>query len=228
MLTRLQYYFDIYKSFLYISGSETGETPIPSEVWKLISMETGDDSQTVTQSSMDTDTTHNSMDTNTLTNVSQSINSDVTNSMNGDSSITDSYFMEDRPPSQSLNARNGLRGLSRNSSASSLASVSDLGRSTEREPLKLPEIDPTGSLVTQGASNKRNNSARSLPRTPVSFLKNSQSEGKVDSMGGMDSRLELLSLDGEIMSPHPPVEERAKGGNNKSRNDIPTTRQNNW
>ncbi|KAL4237844.1 Fibrous sheath-interacting protein 1 [Mactra antiquata] len=187
-------------------SEEEESTPIPSEVWKLISMETVDESQ-----SIDT-TVKSSMDSQITTNVSESYNeSNNVLGVNGKNNV---------------NSRNGFRTLSRNSSGSSLASVSELGtgrETREKEPLKLPDIDPSGSLVTQGLNNhRRNGSSNSSVRTPVNFVQNSFSDSKSDNLGPSDSRLELLSLDGEIMSPHPPSREKRDGSGNKSRSGSRT------
>jgi hypothetical protein len=95
------------------------------------------------------------------------------------------------------------------------------GRDTkEKEPLKLPEIDPSGTLVTQGVNNQRRPSSNSSVHTPVNMVLNSFSESRMDSFDASDSRLELLSLDGEMMSPHPPKMERREGSGSKSRTNM--------
>ncbi|XP_052766708.1 fibrous sheath-interacting protein 1-like isoform X2 [Mya arenaria] len=204
-------------------NEDVTETPIPSEVWKLISMETVDESKT-TQESLDTDT-------DTLVSVSQSL-ADTENSydVNNSEQLFNSQERVNGQAKSVISARNGFRSQSRASSASSLASVSDLGRESrnEKEPLKLPEIDPSGTLVTQGQrlnNGKRNGNGNSnfSVRTPVSFVRNSLSDSKIESIDGADSRLELMSLDGEIMSPHPPVDDRRKGSGNKSRTTTPAS-----
>ena len=131
-------------------------------------------------------------------------------------------------------ARNGFMPLSRNSSSSSLASSStiDTGRESrgEREPLKLPEIDPSGTLVTQGYNNPRPSSQQrsgsgNLSRPPVNFSRNSFSDSKLGN--GHDSQMEVMSLDGDIMSPHPPAREKREGsGGSKSRTITPAGRMN--
>ena len=198
--------------------TEDESSPIPSEVWRLISEETVEDDQGA------------SMDTDTLVSVSHSI-SDSVNSFNVDQSGVRHVQPIPSQVNHTAAARNVFRTLSRNSSASSLASVSDLGRdSREREPLKLPEIDPTGSLVSQGYGSQRRNGSANSVRTPVNFVRSSQSDSRVDSqntyVGGGDSRLELMSLDGELMSPHPPPsgDKREGSANNKSRTTTPASR----
>lgn len=182
-----------------ISEDDNETTPIPSEVWKLIAMETVDENQ--------------SLDTNT-----ESIGAhvDVLESYNRLSSKSDLS-------STNHSARNGFRTLSQNSAASSLASVSDLGtrRETREEILKLPEIDPSGSLVTQGLSNnRRTGSCGSARTTPVSVVRNSFTDSSMEYMLPSDSRLELVSLDGDIISPHPPGR---NGSGNKSRTAVEIT-----
>lgn len=129
----------------------------------------------------------------------------------------------------SHSGRNSFRTLSRNSSGSSLASVSELGTGREtrdKEPLKLPEIDPSGTLVTQGLNNQRRvGSSSSSVRTPINMVHNSFSDSSViDNVGTSDSRLELTSFDGEIISPHPPSRERREGSGSKSRTITPASR----
>jgi hypothetical protein len=123
--------------------------------------------------------------------------------------------------SVNTSVRNGFRTLSRNSSASSLASVSELGtgrETREKEPLKLPEIDPSGTLVTQGLNNQRRPGSSGSARTPVPLMHNNFLESRADNHSVSDSRLELLSFDGEIISPHPPSSrEKREGSGSKSR-----------
>lgn len=168
-------------------------TPIPSEVWKLISMETVDESQTVDSISSSIDTTSNNK-------VLQPVSDIVTETNN-------------------VNIRNGLSTPSRKSPVTGISSVSHFGTGwepKEKEPLKLPEIDPSGTLITQGLNSQRRPSSNCSVNTPVNMVRNSFSESRMDSANPSDSRLELLSLDGEIMSPHPP-KERREGSGNKSR-----------
>lgn len=168
-----------------------------------------------------------SMDTDTLVSVSQSI-SDSVNSFNLSTNYAKHEVSMPSQTNNSVGARNGYKALSRNSSASSLASVSDLGRDPrEKEPLRLPEIDPTGSLVTQGLNSQRRSGSGSTVRTPVNYVRNSQSDSRMDNpsaMGGADSRLELISFDGELMSPHPPAGDKREGSANKSRTTTPASR----
>ena len=136
-------------------------------------------------------------------------------------------------------ARNGFRNLSRNSSSSSLN-----GANIDRDskPLKLPEIDPTGTLITQGLSNQRPPSNNQRPpsnnqrpsssnqrpsssnsvKTPVSMVRNSF--GDIDS-SKPNSRMEIMSFDGDFMSPRPPSgEKRDTGSASKSRTVTPAHR----
>lgn len=193
---------------LHCFFSEEETTPIPSEVWKLISMETVDESKSG-------DTVQSSYDSQMLTSVSES--------------FSDSNNVSGMMGKNQVNSRNGFRALSRNSSASSLASVSEMGtgrETREKEPLKLPDIDPSGSLVTQGINNqRRTGSSNSVVRTPSNFVHNGSSDSKSDNFGPSDSRMELLSLDGDIMSPHPPSRDKLgkrEGSGNKSRNGSRT------
>ncbi|XP_053399953.1 fibrous sheath-interacting protein 1-like [Mercenaria mercenaria] len=191
-----------------VEDEEEEETsPIPSEVWKLISMETVDESQTI-------DSIRESLDTQNNGRVLDSVSEKTNRNDIG---------------SNNVSARNGFRTLSRNSSASSLASVSDLGtgrETKEKEPFRLPEIDPSGSLVTQGLNNQRRPGSNASARTPVNMVHNSFSDSVIDNMGPSDSRLELMSLDGEIISPHPPSRERREGSGHKSRTVTPANRSN--
>lgn len=190
-------------------------TPIPSEVWKLISMETVDESQ------------ETGLDTDTLVSVSQSLSESIDSFSTQRDSLKQLEIPVTGQGNNFASARNGFRTLSRNSSASSLASVSDLGKDVrEKEPLKLPEIDPSGSLVSQGLNSQRRSGSGSTTRTPINHMRNSQSDSRMDSVGDGDSRLELMSLDGELMSPHPPPDERREGSGNKSRTITPSSRKN--
>ncbi|KAH3847817.1 uncharacterized protein LOC127873703 [Dreissena polymorpha] len=234
-------YHPLSKQLSTLKEEEEGkdETPIPSEVWRLISMETGHGGPA-----------GDSMDTLSLVSLSQSLiagggTNDTDRMFEPSNNNTDQILgiadqdmdrmltaadlnencetaMPEKLFSKSRNyasVENGLKSVSRTSSASSLTSVSDIGRESvevrEKEMLKLPEIDPTGMLVTQGLNN--NKKQVNGHKTAVSFVRNSLSDSKMENGGGTDSRLELISLDGEMMSPHPPVEERHKGSGGKSR-----------
>ena len=127
-------------------------------------------------------------------------------------------------------ARNGYKSLSRDSSSSSLnGAIIDNGRNSK--PLKLPEIDPTGTLITQGLNNQRppsNNqrpgSSNSSVKTPINMLRNSLGDNKMDN-SQPNSRMEIMSFDGEFMSPRPPSgEKRETGSANKSRTVTPASR----
>lgn len=126
-------------------------------------------------------------------------------------------------------ARNGSRNLSRESSSSSLNSANiDNGRNSK--VLKLPEIDPTGTLVSQGLNNQRFPGNNQRPgssgsaKMPINIVRNSFSDTKID-INQPGSRLEIMSLDGDYMSPRPPSgEKRETGSASKSRTLTPANR----
>ena len=119
-------------------------------------------------------------------------------------------------------ARNVMRTLSRDSSSSSLNGA-NTDNSRDVKPLKLPEIDPSGTLVTQGQNNQRFPCNSQRPgssgsvKTPINMVRNSFSDSKIDN-NQSSSRLEIMSLDGDYMSPRPPsVEKHETGSASKSR-----------
>ena len=127
----------------------------------------------------------------------------------------------------SSSAKNGIRNFSRDSSSSSLNSA-NTDNIREIKPLKLPEIDPSGTLVTQGMNNQRFLSNGQRPgssgsvKTPIHMVKNSFSDTKIENQS--NSRLEIMSLDGDYMTPRPPSEKRETGSAGKSRTVTPASR----
>ena len=198
------------KSSIFSLTDEDG-TPIPADVWKLISMEKVDESPELQGTS-----------------VADGIQG--TQSRNRGSN--DFEYTGSRQNSfdnflNSSSAKNVISNFSRDSSSSSLN-----GAKTETireiKPLKLPEIDPTGTLVTQGSNSQRFPSNGQRPtssgsvKTPVNMVKNSFSDTKIDNQS--NSRLEIMSLDGDFMTPRPPSEKRETGSASKSRNVTPANR----
>ena len=199
-----------------IAISDEDGTPIPADVWKLISMEKVEESP---------DSSHN-IGTDNKENINSRQN--TSDEIQKSSSRQNSHESFQNPQS----ARNGFRNLSRNSSSSSLN-----GANIDRDskPLKLPEIDPTGTLITQGLSNQRPPSNNQRPpsnnqrpsnsnsvKTPVSMVRHSF--GDVDS-SQPNSRMEIMSFDGDFMSPRPPSgEKRDTGSASKSRTVTPAHR----
>ena len=179
---------------------------MPAEVWRLIAMED------------EPDENHPELQTN---------NSYVLDTENQNKTIGYEHVGGAGHLSSS---RNGYRTISRNSSSSSLTTVSEtLRESGETKPLKLPEIDPTGTLVTQGLNmNRSNNQQRTVSnasgRTPINLSRNSFSDCRLDN-GQIDSSLDFASIDGEIMTPHPPSEKRENSASsNKSRSLTPAVK----
>ena len=126
-------------------------------------------------------------------------------------------------------AKNGFKSLSRNSSSSSLNGA-NIDTRMDSKPLKLPEIDPTGTLVTQGLNNQRLSNSNQRPgsgnsvKTPINMVRNSFSDSKIDN-SQPNSRLEIMSLDGDYMTPRPPSgEKRETGSASKSRTLTPANR----
>lgn len=190
-------------------------TPIPADVWKLISMEK------IEESSDSSDASKIEKDNKVNTNSRMNHVNDIQKS----SSRQNSY---DDFQNQS-GAKNGFKSLSRNSSSSSLNGA-NIDTRMDSKPLKLPEIDPTGTLVTQGLNNQRLSNSNQRPgssnssKTPINMVRNSLSDSKIDN-SQPNSRLEIMSLDGDYMTPRPPSgEKRETGSASKSRTLTPANR----
>ncbi|KAL3873185.1 hypothetical protein ACJMK2_036332 [Sinanodonta woodiana] len=102
-----------------------------------------------------------------------------------------------------------------------------LRESFESQIPSLPEIDPTGTLVTQGLNNQKSGSrpsSTSSVKPQIEMIQNSLTDSKIINEGYVHESLELLSIDGDSRSctPRPPSSDKRQSSASSSRSRTVT------
>ncbi|KAK3580867.1 hypothetical protein CHS0354_032928 [Potamilus streckersoni] len=102
-----------------------------------------------------------------------------------------------------------------------------LRESFESQIPSLPEIDPTGTLVTQGLNNQKSGSrpsSTSSMKPQIEMIQNSLTESKIINQGYVNESLEILSIDGDSRSctPRPPSSDKRQSSASSSRSRTVT------